>query len=238
MNDALVMAAAAATLAGFAGSGHCLAMCGGMAGALGMRAGQSVGTAHRIYNASLYHVGRLSGYALAGAMAGAFGASTQWLLHSASIIEAARILSGVLMLLVAARLALRWNLLGSIERLGARFWNLLRPIAIRQASTPSPAGSLLLGVLWGWLPCGLVYSMLLLAAMSQHAASGAAILFAYGVGTLPSMLGASLFAGGLQRLTARPAFRAMSSLLLCAFGLWTIGAAASHDLAAMLCVTR
>ncbi|MFL6575956.1 MAG: sulfite exporter TauE/SafE family protein [Povalibacter sp.] len=225
MTDVAVISTAAATLAGLAGSGHCLAMCGGMAGALGLRATQSAVGARRIYNASLYHVGRLSGYSLAGAMAGLIGSSTQLFRHELGLVAALRIASGILMFLVAARIACRVNLLGALERLGSRFWIFLRPLAIRQASNANPQSSLLLGFLWGWLPCGLVYSMLLFAAMSQSALLGAAILFSYGVGTLPSMLGASVFAGQLQRAVNRPTWRMTTAALLVAFGVWTVIAA-------------
>jgi hypothetical protein len=240
VTDTVVITAAAATLAGLAGSGHCLAMCGGMAGALGMRAGQSAkNAAQRIYNASLYHVGRLGGYALAGGLCGLIGSSTQWLQHGSQWMSVLRVAGGILILLVAARIALRWNLLGGLERLGARFWILLRPLAARQVTASGPLSSLTLGLLWGWLPCGLVYSMLLFAAMSQSATAGAAILFAYGVGTLPAMLGASLFAGQMQRVLNQPTWRVGTALLLVAFGLWTIVAATMPArLEAFYCMVR
>jgi sulfite exporter TauE/SafE len=238
VTNALLISATAATLAGLAGSGHCLAMCGGMAGALGMRAGQSTSGTRRLYNAFLYHVGRLSGYASAGALCGLLGSSTRLLAQDSGWIGTLRIASGVLMLSIAARVALRWNLLSGLERLGARFWMLLRPLAARQAARSSITSSLVLGFLWGWLPCGLVYSMLLFAAMSQSAALGAAILFAYGVGTLPSMFGASLFAGELQHVLHRPSWRFGAAVVLTIFGLWTIvTASASSQWPMLFCST-
>jgi sulfite exporter TauE/SafE len=236
MNPIAVISVASATLAGLAGSVHCLAMCGGMAGALGLRAGRGGANAmSRVQAASLYHVGRLSGYALAGALCGGLGAGAQWLDRSSAVVDVLRIASGVLMLLIAARIALRWNALSSLERAGARFWTHLRPLAIRQATDGGARGALTLGLLWGWLPCGLVYSMLLFAAMSGNAVTGAAILFAYGVGTLPSMLGATLFAGQVQSWLQRPAWRMGTGVVLGLFGIWTVIAAAVAPHAVLFC---
>jgi len=236
MSEAVVITMAAATLAGLAGSGHCVAMCGGIAGALGARAGRKTTGVRNVYGALLYQVGRLGGYCAAGTLCGLLGSATRFLQHGSTLLIALRVGSGILMLLVAARVALRWNLLRHLERLGASVWSLLRPLALRQASTSSDSSALALGFLWGWLPCGLVYSMLLFAAMSQSALEGGAILFAYGAGTLPSMLAATVFAGQLQHTLNRPAWRLISAFLLVAFGLWTILAAIlPGDLVDALC---
>jgi sulfite exporter TauE/SafE len=211
-------------------------MCGGMAGALGMRTGRAETGLQRLYGTSLYHVGRLGGYSLAGALCGLLGSSTRLLQHSSVLLPVLRTASGVLILLVAARVAFHWNMLGKLERLGARFWSLLRPLALRQASASNGYNRLALGFLWGWLPCGLVYSMLLLAAMSQSALLGGSILFAYGAGTLPSMLAASVFAGQLQHVLNRRAWRLGTAMLLLGFGVWTIMAAnAPRGLSAAFC---
>ena len=225
VTDAAIISATAATLAGLAGSGHCLAMCGGMAGAVGVRAGRNASRVRRIYDAGLYHVGRLGGYALAGMLTGLIGSSTHLLQHGSLLMKTMRAASGILIVLVALRIALRWDLLGGLERLGAHFWRWLRPLAMKQASQSTPASALALGFLWGWLPCGLVYSMLLFAAMSQSALLGANILFAYGVGTLPAMLGATIFSGQLQQLFRRPAWRLGTAVVLASCGVWTVTAA-------------
>jgi uncharacterized protein len=236
MSEAVVITTAAATLAGLAGSGHCIAMCGGVAGALGARAGRGTTGLKSIYGALLYQVGRLGGYCAAGTLCGLLGSATRFLQHGSTLLIALRVASGLLIMLVAARVALRWNLLRHLEHLGARVWALLRPLAIRQASMSNQSSALALGFLWGWLPCGLVYSMLLFAAMSQSALQGGTILFAYGAGTLPSMFAATMFAGQLQRTLSRPAWRLISALLLVAFGLWTIVAAIiPGDLADAFC---
>ena len=215
------VALSAALVAGIAGSAHCFAMCGGMAGALGMRArATAANAAGAFFNAGAYQVGRIGGYATVGAIVGLAGASLQPLFDLVRFGAALRIASGALMILIALRILIRWNALGAVERLGARFWTKLQPLAQRAARSEGRGRALMLGFLWGWLPCGLVYSMLMFAAASGNPAQGAAIMAAFGVGTLPSMLTSSLLASQLQRMLARRWPRIVSGLLLIAFGVW------------------
>lgn len=217
---------AAALFAGVAGSAHCVAMCGGVAGALAMRTrAVTKGPFSALRDASLYHAGRLGGYALAGASFGSAGAALKSVLDVPMLIMAARLAAALLLILVAARILLGWNTLGGIERLGARFWRLIQPLVRQAAGTPPTARSLLLGLLWGWLPCGLVYSMLLLAASSGAALTGAATMAAFGLGTLPAMLASSLLASRVAaRLRQRSTRRLVAAALL-VFGIWLVGAA-------------
>ncbi|HEX2493047.1 MAG TPA: sulfite exporter TauE/SafE family protein, partial [Steroidobacter sp.] len=175
----------AAFIAGLAGSAHCFGMCGGIAGALGMRARTTGHTAAAaLFNAGGYHTGRIGGYTFAGLLFGFAGARLQSILDMLRIGAALRVASGVLLILLALRILIRWNALAVLERLGARFWSKLQPLA-HQAATSSRCGqALLLGFLWGWLPCGLVYSMLMFAAMGAGALHGASVMAAFGAGTL------------------------------------------------------
>ena len=118
----------AALMAGVAGSAHCVAMCGGLAGALSMR--------DRGARPGLHHVGRLSGYSLAGALFGSFGAALQSALDLPLIATTARVAAGLLVVLAGLRVLCGLNALAGIERLGARFWKLVQPIA----SEPRAAG--------------------------------------------------------------------------------------------------
>lgn len=213
----------AAFIAGVAGSAHCFAMCGGLAGALGMRARSTAANAHSAFtNALSYHAGRLGGYALAGAICGLIGATLQAVLDLASIGAALRIASGVLLLLIALRMLSPWNPLRWLETFGARFWRRLQPFTLSTGKLTGHTHAIALGFLWGWLPCGLVYSMLLFAALSGHALNGAAILFAFGLGTLPSMLTSSVLASQMQRMLKSRWPRFASGVLLLLLGVWMI----------------
>jgi sulfite exporter TauE/SafE len=219
----------AAFLAGVAGSTHCFAMCGGMAGALGMRArALAASPAGAFFDAATYQFGRICGYAIVGLLFGLAGATLQSTFDLMRIGAALRIASGVVLLLIALRILIRWNALAALERFGARFWSMLQPLAQRAAHSQGRGRALLLGLLWGWLPCGLVYSMLMFAATSGDALHGAAIMAAFGVGTLPSMLTSTLLASQLQRVLAQRWPRLVSGVLLILFGVWMIAAPLLH----------
>lgn len=222
------LSVAAAFVAGVAGSMHCLAMCGGLAGAFGMRARATGGGARQAFmHAALYQLGRLSSYALAGALCGVFGGLLLRFMDLAGLTLWLRIVAGLLLVLLGLQLALGWRLLAPVEAVGARLWRRLSPL-LRRLPGSGAWQALLTGALWGWLPCGLVYSMLLLGALGGSAMRGALIMLAFGVGTLPSMLSSSLLAAQLSRAAAQQGLRAVAGTLLILFGVWTAWAALSH----------
>ena len=222
----------AAFVAGLAGSAHCFGMCGGMAGALGMRA-RAGATSNRAaqVRSLLYHVGRISGYAVVGAIGGALGHSAHWALAFTRFESTLRITAGVLMLLVAIRVLTRWNAFAPIEMAGAKLWAKLRPLASRATANDSWTGSVATGLLWGFLPCGLVYSMVLLTLTTQNALEGASVMLAFGLGTLPVMASMTMLLGASwPTLSQRPWFRGAMGTVLVVFGVWMMLAAyAPHD---------
>ena len=231
----------AALVAGLAGSGHCLAMCGGIAGALAMRGNSSRGASgvqegamptfgSRLAPALAYNVARVTSYALAGAMAGLLGHALLRAVDVAPLSFALRIVAGLVMVAAAGRLLFGWRLLDPLEAAGAGLWRKLVPWATPAATRRNGiGGAVLLGLAWGWLPCGLTYSMLLLAATTADAATGAAVMAAFGIGTLPAMVSATVaFDRAARLLAAKATLRTVAGSLLLAFGLWTAGNAAWH----------
>jgi sulfite exporter TauE/SafE len=219
----LTVTLTAALIAGLAGSAHCFGMCGGMAGALGMRARMNASSrTNAAFRAALYHLGRIGGYATVGAVGGAFGHSAHWALSLTRFESALRIAAGVLTLLVAIRILSRWNAFAPIERAGARLWAKIQPLVRRASLTDRWFGNLAMGLLWGWLPCGLVYSIALLTMTTSGPLQGSAVMIAFGIGTLPAMLSSSLLAGALPRLSQRPWFRHATGTAMLIFGLWMI----------------
>lgn len=226
MSDATaVISLSAAFVAGAVGSVHCLAMCGGLASALGMRSRNAPAAALR--DAWLYHCGRLGGYGLAGALFGALGATLLATLNLPLLAATARVGAGLLVVLAALKVLLGWNLLSFIERAGAHYWKALQPVARRAASTSGVTRSLLVGLLWGWLPCGMVYSMLMFAALSGDSLHGAGIMVAFGLGTMPAMLTSSAFAARLSGWIRQRGTRQLGGVLLLLFGCWIAWSAIS-----------
>jgi sulfite exporter TauE/SafE len=228
--DADSLSLGAALLAGIAASGHCLGMCGGIAGALAVRARQSTGGS-KLAMGLAYNLSRITSYSVAGALAGFLGSTLLRAVDVAPLSIALRILAGLIMLAAAGRMLFGWRLLDPIEAAGSGIWRRIAPWAGRQGRSGGLTGAIGLGLAWGWLPCGMTYSMLLLAATTASAATGAAVMAAFGVGTLPSMVTATVaFEKIAGTLSARARLRNVAGVLLLAFGAWTAGSAAYHGL--------
>jgi sulfite exporter TauE/SafE len=218
---------AAAFIGGFAGSVHCLAMCGGISGALALHS-RRVGSAARraVLHGACHQAGRLTSYTVAGMLCGGFGSALMALMDLSRVALAVRVAAGLLLIAMSLRVLLGWRLLGVIERWGARFWSRLAPLA--RAVGPGAVGSrglgsaLLLGMIWGWLPCGLVYSMLMFAAMSGGPVAGGAIMLLFGLGTLPAMFGGGWAGGHAWRLSTARGLHTAAGALLFVFGLITV----------------
>jgi hypothetical protein len=218
----------AALLAGIAASGHCIGMCGGIAGALAMR-GQQSGTVARLGTAFAYNLARITSYSVAGGIAGFLGRTLLNAVDVKPLSIAFRVLAGLIMLAAAGRLLFGWRFLDPIESAGSGLWRRIAPWAGRPSRAGGIGGAIGLGLAWGWLPCGMTYSMLLLAATTASATTGAAVMLAFGAGTLPSMVTATVAFDRVARsLSARASLRRIASALLLGFGLWTAGNALYH----------
>lgn len=233
--DALhVISLAAAFATGVAGSGHCFGMCGGMAAAYGGKARRDAEdkanpAARAFAQVALYHVGRLGGYALLGSLAGGAGSLLLGAFDLLRLATILRLLTGALIIVMGLRLLAGLGGLGFLEKGGARLWRLVAPLARRLAAGNGVATALGAGLIWGWLPCGLVYSMLALAAATATPVMGGATLLAFGLGTLPAMLTSSLMASQLSRLLKSPRARPVAGVALVICGVWTVLAAQGHS---------
>jgi len=207
----------AAWLTGFAGgSGHCIGMCGGIVGALGVGQGAGWSGLARIAAA---HLGRIASYTVAGVVAGFAGAAFVTGLLGPRGMVALRIAAAVLIFAIGLRLLFGWPLLRRLEQGGARFWQLLAPQMRRLLPPRDPLRAFGVGAIWGWLPCGLVYSELAVAAASGGMRAGALVMAAFGLGTVVSlsMVSVLLHSLGMARLP-----RQASGALLVLFAVWTV----------------
>ena len=215
----------AALLAGLAGSGHCIGMCGGIAGALAMRRPQA-GFGTKLGYALAYNLSRITSYALAGALAGLLGRTLLAAVDVKPMSIAFRVVAGAIMIAAAMQLVFGWRLLGPLESAGSGLWRRVAPWAGKRGQSSGIGGAIGLGLAWGWLPCGMTYSMLLLSATTASVPMGAAVMLAFGVGTLPSMVTATVAFERIARaLSSRATLRNVAGALLLAFGLYTAGSA-------------
>lgn len=203
---------AAAALLGLAGSGHCVLMCGGISHALGMVTQPGANGKPRRGLLLGYQIGRISGYALAGLLLGSLGAALYGVLENAYLRLGLRLLVAVAFLLVAIGL---WSGRGVVERFaGTRLWSRMAPRMRRLLPVDSLPKAWMFGLVWGWMPCGFVYTMLLLAWTSMDPWSSAAIMTAFGLGTLPAVFGITLGSTALSRLAGTHLRRGAAVVML------------------------
>lgn len=220
-----------AFLLGLLGSAHCLGMCGGIVGALTLRLPQDVQHSPRrlLPYALCYNAGRIASYVIAGMLAGLIGAQLLERLVAAHAELAGRLVSSIFLVALGLYIAGWTRLLVPLERAGARFWRLIEPLGRRLLPISRPPQALVLGLLWGWLPCGLVYGALALALAAGSAPRGAALMFAFGLGTLPMLLAMGTAAGGLSRIGLAPAVRGSLGAVILIFAAVHLFAPGSHE---------
>lgn len=214
----------AAFLVGLLGGVHCVGMCGGVVATLGLGLSPATqGGLNRLAPYLIaYNLARLSSYTLAGAVMGGIGAVTIGLLWFHQAQQLLHAVAALLMVAMGLYLGGWWSGLVRIEQLGGWLWRRIEPFARRLLPVRSFAGAFGLGMLWGWLPCGLVYSVLLWAIATGSVVDGALLLLAFGLGTLPNLLLMGVAAGQLTRLLRRPRVRAMAALMVIGIGVWTL----------------
>ena len=220
-SDPASLAALAATafLVGLAGGVHCAAMCGGIVAALNLRQPRPGGTGQGLARQIGYSLGRVASYSIAGAIAGAVG-SVGFLygdLLPARIVFL--VLANALVILLGLYLAGLGNAVLALERAGSVVWRTLSRLGARLAPAETPGRAVAVGLAWGWIPCGLVYSVLATALVSGGALRGAAVMAAFGLGTLPNLLAAGLAAAKLKDWTRRPRVRLAAGLVVVAVGI-------------------
>lgn len=172
-----------AFLIGLAGSVHCIGMCGGIVGAFTFATPKNV--SHTPYILS-YNLGRIVSYAGAGAMTGWLGAF--FIEFVSSGLQLLRIFSVFMLVLLGFYISGWWKLLTYIEKAGNHVWRKVSPMGKRFIPFKTPLHAIPYGMIWGWLPCGLVYSTLSWSMASASPQQGALIMLFFGMGTLPSML--------------------------------------------------
>ena len=212
-----------ALVLGLLGGGHCLGMCGGLMGALTMAIPpEQRGKRLRLLIA--YNLGRISSYTLAGLLIGLAG----WAVASSPAAMVLRVVAALLLISMGLYLAGWWSGLTRVEAIGKGLWRHIQPVASRLMPVTNLPRALLLGALWGWLPCGLVYSTLLWAASQGDALDSALLMLAFGVGTLPVLIATGLAAERLMALLRKRSVRVAGGVLVILFGLWTLPGPHQH----------
>ncbi len=209
---------------GLLGGVHCAGMCGGIVGALtfGLPESERNRFALLLPFQIAYNTGRICSYILAGAIMGGIG---MLLADLIPIYQAQRILlaiAGLFMVLLGLYLAGWWMLLNRIELAGAYLCRRIEPFGQNLLPVQTPGQALGVGLVWGWVPCGLVYSMLINAVAAGSMLKGAGVMLAFGLGTLPNLMLMGVLAGAMSRFTRSPLTRKIAGVMVIIFGVITL----------------
>ena len=214
----------AAFLTGLFGGVHCVGMCGGIVGALSFglpeqARGRFSSLFPYLFN---YNLGRLLSYTVAGALA-----TNLTTLHQAQSVL--QVIAGSFMVAMGLYLGGWWYGMNRLERMGGRVWKLVEPFGRKLLPVQRPSQALVMGIVWGWLPCGMVYSALIWAISAGSALDGGLLLLSFGLGTLPNLFAMGVVAGKLTSFLRRPgvmhlagAFVVLIGLFYIAMPLWRI----------------
>lgn len=210
----------AAFLVGLFGGVHCVGMCGGIVGALSFGLPEQ---ARGRFSSLLpylvnYNLGRLFSYTVAGALVGGIGALAASLtaLHQAQSVL--QVVAGLFMVAMGLYLGGWWYGMSRLEKAGGRVWQLLEPFGRKLLPVQRPSQALVMGLVWGWLPCGLVYSALIWAISAGSALDGALLLLSFGLGTLPNLFAMGVIAGKLTTFLRRPPIMHLAGVLVMLMG--------------------
>lgn len=209
-----------ALLAGMLSSAHCMAMCGALS-----LAGHSSGSQQSSgLLLAIYHAGRLFSYSLIGGLAGATGGFLLAQTCSDEVIALwPRVAANIALIGIALAMLTGWS---GMERFAQQFlppWRRLMPVTQRLRQSSGLSARFTLGMLWGWIPCGLVYAVAATAAISGSAITGATLLLGFGIGTLPALLGGSLiFSKGTTKLTSLTTHRHTIAVSIMIISFWQL----------------
>ena len=217
---------ASAFVTGLLGSVHCVGMCGGIIGALSMTAVPEVRVAtvaRRVsYFPFAYNFGRVSSYTVAGLLAGGLGQSVLDATAVSDLTRVGTVIAGIFMVGLGLHLAGVWQSMALLERAGARLWRRIEPYGRRFLPARHAHQAFALGLVWGWLPCGMVYTVLAGALATGSTLHGGLVMLAFGLGTLPLLLAVTFGASGSWLRNQQAAWRPVVGILILSMGIYVM----------------
>ena len=213
-----------AFIVGVLGGVHCLGMCGGVVGGLTFSLDVRAQTNWRkmMTFQLMYNLGRLASYAIIGAIFGLLGMGLGSVAALLPVQQLLQVFAGLFMIALGLYLAGWWFGVAKIEKLGQKLWQRLAPYAEKMTPVRYYHQAWLYGLVWGWLPCGLVYSMLIMAMTAGTAMSGSFVMLAFGLGTLPNLMLMGVFAFYFTRISRMPWVKRLAGMSVMALGFWQI----------------
>lgn len=210
-----------AMLIGVFGGVHCVGMCGGIVSALSMNVSSDLSrpTSPRLQILLFYNLGRITSYTVAGLLVGGLGWWTSHWLFINQAQQVLQVVAAIFLILLGLYLANWWRVLARFEKAGTFLWSRLEPYGRQFIPVTKSRNAFYLGLIWGWLPCGLVYSMLIWSLSAGSALQGALLMLGFGLGTLPNLLLMGVFAQTLTKWLQLQWLRSVVGSLVIAFAL-------------------
>lgn len=221
-------------MVGLLGSVHCVGMCGGIVSAFTVASQPmkkfpvpvvargthlaDIGVLENACRVVAYNAGRIGSYAIAGAIAGGIAGSAGTFVKMSGVQMAGFWLANLMLVALGLYLMGVWRGLTHLEKAGQSIWRHIQPLMRHFVPLDNPLKMLAVGALWGWLPCGMVYSVLMTAMLSGSAVSGALVMLAFGLGTLPTLFTIGMFGMRLRSWPQRQLMFRISGVIVLGFG--------------------
>jgi len=212
----------AALIVGLLGGVHCMAMCGAVVGSLtfNLKPEVQVSYLRQLPYQLSYNLGRIFSYGMIGFLFGWLGSSLTNLAEFLPMQQALQVFAGLFMLALGLYIAGLWNGIVVIERAGGKIWKAMKPLTSKMMTVSTIPQAWYYGLVWGWLPCGLVYSVLIMALSAGSAVEGGLVMLAFGLGTIPNLMLMGSFAFFFTRLSRNIIVKRLAGLLIILMGCW------------------
>lgn len=216
---------------GFFGSGHCIAMCGGICSALSFALPPAKPWL-RVKILLGYNLGRILSYVFIAFILSFVTQQFALILSpnfAQGYLSSLRFIAGLLLICMGLYLANWWRGLVYLEKVGQRVWKYFIPFTKSLLPVTRFSKALLYGMVWGWLPCGLVYSALALSIAQADLLNSSLAMAGFGVGTLPALFATGMLAEKFQKVLNNKHLRTIFALTIIGFGIWTLLYSGEHD---------
>lgn len=200
-----------AFLLGLMGAGHCIGMCGGIISTLSLATNNDQS---KWYSITSYQFGRIMSYSVFGLLSGLIGQQAETL----TVLPILKIISGILLILMGLYISRVWMVISQLEKAGKYVWDKISPLSSRLLPVKSLKQAFLLGALWGWLPCGLVYTSLAYALTAANPVNSMLFMLAFGIGTLPATLTVGAASSSLKTWLNTKAMRWLAAVIFITIG--------------------
>ncbi len=210
---------------GLLGGTHCAGMCGGIVTALTLGLPEEKRNNKNTLALFLifYNCGRILSYIAAGLLIASFSTALESFADAIIVRKVFTLIAATIMIFLGFYLTGWWPKgIRYIEQSGSVIWKVIEPFARKLIPVDSAFQAFIAGIVWGWLPCGLVYTALLWAMSAETILQGGLVMATFGIGTLPTLLAIGFFSDSLLRYIQQQWLRTSAGLLVIGFACYQL----------------